>query len=249
MSESQAPNPFSREASEPADGLSPDPSQDSADPNPGSATPPTYQPGGEAPDQYTGDWPSYPAGDPYGRPAADPYGRPATGPYAMPGDSYSNPSANSRYAGPEAGFAPQPTPPYGDIGQSYGQSYEQPAGYDSTPYAANPYQPAFGAVSPYGTVPEATPTEQHPQAALALILGILGTVLGMTCVVGGLVGIGGIVTGRRVRNEIDAAPGRYTGRSQAIGGIVTGIIGVSIFALVTVMIVLLVIAGIAGADF
>jgi hypothetical protein len=241
MSESQAPNPFSREASEPADGLSPDPSQDSADPSPGSATPPTYQPGGEAPDQYTGDWPSYPAGDPYGRPA--------TGPYAMPGDSYSNPSANSRYAGPEAGFAPQPTPPYGDIGQSYGQSYEQPAGYNSTPYAANPYQPAFGAVSPYGTVPEATPTEQHPQAALALILGILGTVLGMTCVVGGLVGIGGIVTGRRVRNEIDAAPGRYTGRSQAIGGIVTGIIGVSIFALVTVMIVLLVIAGIAGTDF
>ena len=203
--------------------------------------PPAYQPGGESPDQYTGDWPSYPEGDPYGRPAADPY--------AMPGESYSNPSANSRYAGPEAGFAPQPTPPYGDIGQSYGQSYEQPAGYDSTPYAANPYQPAFGAVSPYGAVPEATPTEQHPQATLALILGILGTVLGMTCVVGGLVGIGGIVTGRRVRNEIDAAPGRYTGLSQAIGGIVTGIIGVSIFALVTVMIVLLVIAGIAGTNF
>ena len=119
----------------------------------------------------------------------------------MPGESYSNPSANSRYAGPEAGFAPQPTPPYGDFGHNYGQ----PAGYDSTPYEANPYQPAFGAVSPYGAAPEATPAQQHPQAGLALILGILGTVLGMTCVVGGLVGIGGIVVGRRVRNEIDAA--------------------------------------------
>jgi hypothetical protein len=228
MSESQAPNPFSREASEPSDGLS-------ADPNPGSATPPTYRPtGGESPDQYTGDWPSYPASDPYGRSSADPY--------AMPGESYDNPSANSTYAGPEAGFAPQP-PPYGDFGQSYGQ----PAGYDSTPYAANPYQPAFGAVSPYGAVPEARPTEQHPQAPLALILGILGTVLGMTCVVGGLVGIGGIVVGRRVRNEIDAEPGRYAGRSQAVGGIVTGIIGVSIFTLVTLLIVLAVIAGIAGA--
>ena len=104
-------------------------------------------------------------------------------------------------------------------------------------------------MSPYGAGAVANPPEQHPPATLALILGILGTVLGMTCVVGGLVGIGGIVTGRRVRNEIDAAPGRYTGRSQAIGGIVTGIIGVSIFALVTVMIVLLVIAGIAGTDF
>ena len=63
-------------------------------------------------------------------------------------------------------------------------SYGQPAGYGSTLYEANPYQPAFGAVSPYGAVPEVHAGEQHPQATLALILGILGTVLGMTCVVG-----------------------------------------------------------------
>jgi hypothetical protein len=239
MSESQPPNPFSREASEPAEGRN-------ANPDPGSATPPTNQPtGGESPAQNPGDWPSYPATDPYGPPATDPYGRPATDPYAMPGESYSNPSANSRYAGPEAGFAPQPSPPYGDFGHSYGQ----PAGYENTLYESNPYQPAFGAVTPYGAAPEVTPTEQHPQATLALILGILGTVLGMTCVVGGLVGIGGIVVGRRVRKEIDAQPARYTGRSQAVGGIVTGTIGVAIFTLVTVMIVLLVVAGIASTDF
>jgi hypothetical protein len=230
MSESQPPNPFSREASEPADGRN-------ANPDPGSAMSPSYQPtGGESPAQNPGDWPSYPATDPYGRPATDPY--------AVPGQSYSDPSANSRYAGPEAGFAPQPPPPYGDFGHSYGQ----PAGYESTPYESNPYQPAFGAVTPYGAAPEVTPTEQHPQATLALILGILGTVLGMTCVVGGLVGIGGIVVGRRVRKEIDAQPTRYTGRSQAVGGIVTGIIGVAIFTLVTVLIVLLVVAGIASTD-
>jgi hypothetical protein len=231
MTESQQPNPFSREASEPTD-------RPSANPNAGSATPPTYRPtSGESPDQYAGDWPSYPADDPYPRPEADPY--------AMPGESYGNPNANSTYAGPEVGFAPQPTPPYGDFGHSYGQ----PAGYDSTPYEANPYRPAFGAVSPYGGGPEVRPTQQHPQAPLALILGILGTVLGFTCVVGGLVGIGGIVVGRRVRNEIDADPARYTGRSQAVGGIVTGIIGVSIFTLVTVLIVLAVVAGIASTDF
>jgi hypothetical protein len=231
MTESQQPNPFSREASEPADGLS-------ANQNAGSATPPTHRPtGGESPDQYAGDWPSYPADDPYPRPEADPY--------AMPGESYGNPNANSTYAGPEVGFAPQPTPPYGDFGHSYGQ----PAGYDSTLYEANPYRPAFGAVSPYGAAPEVRPTQQHPQAPLALILGILGTVLGFTCVVGGLVGIGGIVVGRRVRNEIDADPARYTGRTQAAGGIVTGIIGVSIFTLVTVLIVLAIVAGIASTDF
>src|SRR5215203_5920146 len=184
MSESQPPNPSSREASEPADGRN-------ANPDPGSATPPSYQPtGGESPAQNPGDWPSYPAADPYGR----------------------------------------------------------PAGYESTLYESNPYQPAFGAVTPYGAVPEVTPTEQHPQATLALILGILGTVLGMTCVVGGLVGIAGIVVGRRVRKEIDAQPTRYNGRSQAVGGIVTGIIGVAIFTLVTVLIVLLVVAGIASTD-
>jgi hypothetical protein len=231
MTESQQPNPFSREASEPTDGLS-------VNPNPGSATPPTYRrTGGESPDQYAGDWPSYPADDPYLRPEADPY--------AMPGESYGNPNANSTYAGPEVGFAPYHTPPYGDFGHNYGQ----PAGYDSTPYEANPYRPAFGAVSPYGTAPEVTPAQQHPQATLALILGILGTVLGMSCVVGGLMGIGGIVVGRRVRNEIDAEPGRYTGRSQAVGGIVTGIIGVSIFTLVTILIVLAVVVGIASTNF
>ena len=231
MTESQQPNPFSRQASEPTEGLS-------ANPYAGSASPPTYRPsGGESPDQYAGDWPSYPVDDPYRRAEADPY--------AVPGGPYGNPNADSTYAGPEVGFAPQPTPPYGDFGHNYGQ----PGSYGGTPYEANPYRPAFGAVSPYGPAPEVTPAQQHPQATLALILGILGTVLGMSCVVGGLVGIGGIVVGRRVRNEIDAEPGRYTGRSQAVGGLVTGIIGVSIFTLVTILIVAAVVIGIASTNF
>jgi hypothetical protein len=71
----------------------------------------------------------------------------------------------------------------------------------------------------------------------------------MFCVVGGLVGIGGIVVGRRVKNEIDAEPGRYSGRAQAVAGLVTGIVGVSIFTVVTVLIVLAVIAAIASSSF
>ena len=136
--------------------------------------------------------------------------------------------------------------PYADPGQSYGQPY----GYGGTPYEANPYQPAFGGVSPYGTMP----SEQHragaaPTGNAGADLGPPWHRLGLSCVVGGLVGIGGIVVGRRVRNEIDAEPGRYTGRSQAVAGIVTGIVGVSIFALVTVLIVLAVVAGISSANF
>jgi hypothetical protein len=232
MSESQTPNPFSREGSHPYDRMGGDPDTE-------ATTPQQYQsPNGGLNDPGTADWPSYPRQDPYGRPIADPYG--------MPDDSYGSPSANSMYAGPAHGFNPDQTPPYADPSQSYGQS----SGYGNIPYEANSYQPAFGGVSPYGVMRnDATPTTQHPQATQALILGILGTVLGIFCVVGGLIGIGGIVVGRRVRNEIDAQPGRYTGRAQAVAGIVTGIVGVSIFALVTVLIVLAVVVGISSSGF
>jgi hypothetical protein len=236
MSESQRPNPFSREGSQPSDGLGPDPDH-------GAATPQPYQSPSDGPNTPgTADWPSYPTEDPYGRPTAYLYG--------MPDDPYNNP-ANSTYAGPAHGFTPGPAP-YADPDQSNGPdlSYGQPGGYGSTSYEPNQYHPAFGGVSPYGVMQNDTPpATQHPQATLALILGLLGTVLGFSCVVGGLVGIGGIVVGRRVRNEINAEPGRYTGRSQAVAGIVTGIVGVSIFALVTVLIVLAVVAGISSSNF
>lgn len=230
MSESQTPNPFSREGSQPNDRIG-------ADPDTEATTPQQYSQNGGPNGPGTPGWPSYPREDPYGRPIADPYG--------MPDNSYGSPGPNSMYAGPAHGFNPDPQP-YADPSQSYGQS----TGYGSMPYEANPYQPAFGGVSPYGAMQdEPTPTMQHPQATQALILGILGTVLGFFCIVGGLVGIGGIVVGRRVRNEIDAEPARYTGRSQAIAGIVTGIVGVSIFTLVTLLIVLAVVVGISSAGF
>ena len=232
MTESQQPNPFSREGSSPSDGLGSDSDSDEGTP--------TYQPPGDgSPDGYDGltdrystDWPTYPAEDPYGAPAFDPYGRPI-------GPSGSS-SANAMYTGP--GLDSQPMPSYDDPSQRYGESF-----YSST-YGVNPYQPSFGGVSPYGgaPIPIAVP---HPQATLALVLGILGTVLGFSCIIGGLVGIGGIVLGRRVKNDIDADPGRYTGRSQAVGGIVTGIIGVSICVLATLFIVLAIIAGIASTGF
>ena len=65
------------------------------------------------------------------------------------------------YAGPAHGFNPGPTPPYADPTQSYGQ----PADNSSTPYEANPYQPAFGGVSPYGAMPTSTrkPRSTHRQ--------------------------------------------------------------------------------------
>ena len=106
------------------------------------------------------------------------------------------------------------------------------------------YQPAYGMSSPYGVVPVS-----HPQSTTAMIFGILGIVFGLSCGIGGLLGIPGIVQGRRARNEIDAQPGRYTGRSQAVAGIVTGTIGVVIAALVVVAIVAVVVGGVATGEF
>jgi hypothetical protein len=230
MTESQQPNPFSREGSSPSHGLS-------SDSDPDEAISPDRPAADGSSEKPSGDWPSYPVEDPYGRPALDPYGRPI-GQYGS-----SDPAAI--YTGP--GLSSQPMPSYGDPVQSYGESPYGESSYGN-PYEANPYQTSFGGVSPYGapSVPTPTPTTPHPQAALALILGILGTVLGFGCIIGGLVGIGGIVVGRRVKNEIDADPGRYTGRSQAVGGIVTGIIGVSICVLVTLFIVIAIVAGISS---
>jgi len=226
MTESHQPSPFSREGSSPSDGLSSD--------NPEQTTP--YQPLGDGSnDQYASHWPSYPADDPYANPSVDPYGRPVGG--------YGG-SADSTYTVTGPGFDPQAPPRYDPI-QGYGDS--DSSSYRN-PYEANPYQPSFGGVSPYGAASTQIATP-HPQAALALVLGILGTVLGLGCIVGGLVGIGGIVLGRRVKNEIDAEPGRYTGRSQAVAGLITGIVGVSITVLATLFIVLAIVVGIANTNY
>ena len=147
MSESQRPNPFSREGSQPSNGLG-------GDPDPGAPTHQPYQSPAEASDLGTPDWPSYPAEDPYGRPTADPYGRSTADPYGMPGDS------NSMYAGPAHGFNVGRSAPYADPDQSY----QQPYNYGSAPYEANPYQPAFGGVSPRGAAPLSA---RHPSARSA----------------------------------------------------------------------------------
>ncbi|MGO1974049.1 MAG: DUF4190 domain-containing protein, partial [Propionibacteriaceae bacterium] len=60
----------------------------------------------------------------------------------------------------------------------------------------------------------------HPQATIAMVLGILGW---FTC---GLTGIPAIILGLKARREIDADPSSYTGRGQATAGLVLGIIGV-----------------------
>jgi hypothetical protein len=82
----------------------------------------------------------------------------------------------------------------------------------------------------------------HPQATPALVTGIIGLALSLACGVGGLTGIAGVVLGGRAKREIDADPARWTGRSKAQAGVVTGAIGLAILVLWVVFFVVAILA-------
>jgi hypothetical protein len=240
----QPPNPFSREGSGPEDGLgapgSGPGSAGSANPWPTSAGSGSDWPGSTgspAAGQHgssADEWPvagtssnPYSAGSP--SPAAPWPSYPGSAPET--GTPYGSPYPSS--AGSAPGFDPQPTQPYGATGgPAYGSPYSA-SSYGDNPYEVNPYQPSYGSYSPYGGGVPATP---HPQATLAMILGIVGVA---AC---SLVGIAALVLGNKARKEIDAEPGRYSGRGMATAGFVLGIVSIGF----TVMWVLFFALGFSG---
>ena len=74
----------------------------------------------------------------------------------------------------------------------------------------------------------------------AFVLGLIGVVVCQP------VGIGGLVMGGRIRREIDAAPGQYSGRGLATAGWVLGIISVVILVLLVVFAIIGFTAGALG---
>ncbi|MFC9439505.1 DUF4190 domain-containing protein [Nocardia sp. NPDC057030] len=99
-----------------------------------------------------------------------------------------------------------------------------------------PQQPPYGypAYGAYG------PPQEHPQATMILILGILSLVF---CQVIGPVAW---VMGKRALNEIDASGGALGGRSNVMVGYVCGIIASALAILSIVLIVLFVLLGLVG---
>jgi hypothetical protein len=106
--------------------------------------------------------------------------------------------------------------------------YPQPGSFDQyaapTPYGASPYGAYSG--GPGGFPPE------HPSATTGLVLGIVGLVGIMTCAGLTLVlsPFAWAISGRVLR-EIDASPGRYSGREKASAGRIMGMIGTALLAL------------------
>jgi hypothetical protein len=162
---------------------------------------------------------------PWGAPEpVEPETQPLTGqaPPASPGsvppttNPYGAPAPPPPQAQQQPPFAPPPNP------------YPQPGSFDQyvapNPYGAQPYgayPPAYGAGQP-----------EHPSATTAMVLGIVGLVGIAFC--GGLtlvVSPFAWVIGRRAVREIDAEPGRYSGRDKANAGKIMGMIGTILLAL------------------
>jgi hypothetical protein len=163
--------------------------------------------------------------DPEGSPA-DP---PPTDPYGS--SPYGTPPTHTTYGGqPEPPTQPYPVQP------PYGQDPSAAAPYGQAPYGQDPYaQPgAYRQPDPYGTYAPpghgGTPPP-HPSATTALVLGLVSLIGLFVCVVPILVAPFAWRTGGRVLREIDAQPGRWSGREQAQAGRIMGMIGTALLVL------------------
>lgn len=139
--------------------------------------------------------------------------------------------------------------PY-DPNQPYGEQPGQQPGYgQQNPYGQPPAygQPGYGQQNPYGQPAYGgghdAVAQKHPRATMILVFGILGLIC---CSVFAPVAW---VMGNTTVKEIDAAPGRYTGRDLANVGKILGIVGTVILVLSIISIVFFgVVGGLAGTE-
>ena len=144
-----------------------------------------------------------------------------------------------------------PSNPYDPTWPKPEQPYGQPEGqspHGATPYGQPESQPPYGQApygqAPYGQTPYGAPSyggamaPKHPSATTAMVLGISALGGMLLCLVPIVLAPFAWMIGGRAVKEIDANPGRYSGRDQAQAGRIMGIIG-------TVLLLLVVLAAIA----
>lgn len=164
-----------------------------------------------------------------------------------PGDEERDPSRSDDEATRPLGWQ-QPEPSRGwdaPPPSPYGQPQPAPPSYEQPSYQQPSYQqpPPYAAPSPYAQqpppmgLPVAKP--DHPQATLALVLGIVGLAGGLaTCGLLFLTSPFAWVIGRRAVREIEASGGQLGGEGSARAGLVTGVIGSVLLALALVAVAL-----------
>lgn len=135
---------------------------------------------------------------------------------------------------------PVEPPPYPTQAMPSAPPPYPPPPYQSAPYQAPP--PGWGP-PPHagGWVPYGVPVADHPRSTLALVLGIIGLVGGLTTGVGFLLSPVAWAVGRSALREIAASGGHYGGHGQARAGQVLGIVGTVLLAVLVVLVVLFVV--------
>lgn len=136
---------------------------------------------------------------------------------------------------PPTGPGDQPPPP------GYGQPYPPNFGGAYPPPPPPPGQhpgqyppPGYGQAYPqYG---QAGP-QKHPQAVTSMVLGIVALAGMFTCFFPILAAPFAWALGSKAVKQIDANPGAYSGRSEAMAGKVMGIIGTILLVLGVIAII------------
>ncbi|MCM3514869.1 hypothetical protein [Nocardioides sp. P86] len=143
------------------------------------------------------------------------------------------------------GRPPEPQAPYGQASSAQGPYGQPPA---TQPYGQQPYGQPYGQ-QPYGQpYGYAAPTTTHPQANTALVLGIVAIGGMFVCGLPVLVSPFAWYVGAKAKREIEAEPGRWSGRSEANTGMVLGIVGTVLLGLGVLAAVLLVTLAVAGSS-
>lgn len=155
---------------------------------------------------------------PGSEPPANPYGAAET-------SSYGTPPTHTPYGAPPA----PPTQPYAAQPPAHGQEahgqdpYAPPSGSYGQPGQPGPYggyvQPGYAAPPP------------HPSATTALVLGLVSLIGLFICLFPIVAAPFAWRTGSRAVKEIDAQPGRWSGREQAQAGRIMGMIGTVLLVL------------------
>lgn len=144
---------------------------------------------------------------------------------------------------------PEPTVQFNpQSGWPAGQAPVQPGQPQYPPYAGQPQYPQYGGqpgqpgqpsyppYAPYGQYQQIgylpTGRPQHPQAGLALGLGLGALLGGMFCLVPILLSPFAWAIGMRTRREIRESQGALDGDGMAVAGMIMGIIGTVLIALV-----------------
>lgn len=143
----------------------------------------------------------------------------------------------------------QQPPASGQPGQEP-QPGHQPPGYPQPGYQQPGYPQQGFPQQGFGP----PPVPKHPQAQMAMVLGIVALGGAAICLLPIFVSPFAWYFGAKARREMAASPGRWSGQGDAQAGFVMGIIGTVLLALATVAfiigaIVLFAVAGSASYDY